>query len=304
MGSTATGSLEMTRRSTIHRRLAAGLVAAILAAGCGDVNAALEHLAEARQQASNLHVAFSRAVDASNRAVMADTDDRSAAYADDARASTQAVASGIDTLRPLLQGLGYTDELRTLDAFNTRFAAYQALDRTILDLAVQNTNLKAQSLSFGKAQQEADAVADALAEVAPADPARGRWHLEADAATAVAAVREIQALEAPHIANADDDVMASLEKRMTSAEARAHRAINAIGPLAASHSRPRLATAIAAFDRFIALNAEIAALSRRNTNVRSLALALDQRTKLASPCEESLQALESALAARHHTGGR
>ena len=63
-------------------------------------------------------------------------------------------------------------------------------------------------------------------------------------------------------------------------------------------------TARAAFERFVALNGEIPALSRRNTNVRSLAIALDQRAKLATPCEESLQALESALADRHHAGGR
>ena len=43
------------------------------------------------------------------------------------------------------------------------------------------------------------------------------------------------------------------------------------------------------------LNAQIIALSRRNTNVRSLALSLDQKRKLTGPCEETLHALQAAL---------
>jgi hypothetical protein len=37
-------------------------------------------------------------------------------------------------------------------------------------------------------------------------------------------------------------------------------------------------------------------LSRRNTNVRSLALSLDQKQKLIAPCEKPLRALGDALA--------
>jgi hypothetical protein len=46
------------------------------------------------------------------------------------------------------------------------------------------------------------------------------------------------------------------------------------------------------------LNRQIIALSRRNTNVRSLALALGQKRTLTAACEEDLRALQDALAAR------
>ena len=46
-------------------------------------------------------------------------------------------------------------------------------------------------------------------------------------------------------------------------------------------------------------NAEIVALSRRNSNVRSLALSLGKKRTVTAECDESLQALEDALA-RHH----
>jgi hypothetical protein len=39
----------------------------------------------------------------------------------------------------------------------------------------------------------------------------------------------------------------------------------------------------------------IIALSRRNTNVRSLALSLDEKRKLTGPSEETLRALQAAL---------
>ncbi len=53
-------------------------------------------------------------------------------------------------------------------------------------------------------------------------------------------------------------------------------------------SRPQLAKATAAFDRFMALNGELVTLSRRNTNVRSLALSLDQKQKLVAPVRGEL----------------
>ena len=52
------------------------------------------------------------------------------------------------------------------------------------------------------------------------------------------------------------------------------------------------------------LNGQIIALSRRNTNVRSLALSLDQKRALTATCEESLRALQDALAKRGFTSAR
>ena len=51
----------------------------------------------------------------------------------------------------------------------------------------------------------------------------------------------------------------------------------------------------------MALNAQIVALSRRNTNVRSLALSLDEKRKLTGPCEETLRLLQAALDKRGYS---
>jgi hypothetical protein len=52
------------------------------------------------------------------------------------------------------------------------------------------------------------------------------------------------------------------------------------------------------------LNAQIVALSRRNTNVRSLALSLDQKQKLVAPCQDTLRALRDALSKHGYPVGR
>jgi hypothetical protein len=264
----------------------------------------LEQLSQARQVSAELLVQFTKATDASNKAVMADTDEASVAFAREAEQAKQAVQTNIDTLRPILESLDYSDESRQLQQFVTRFAEYRELDRRILDLAVENTNLKAQRLSFGPAQEATDSFRDLLEALVPSDAAKDTWHVKAQAAMAVASVREIQVLQAPHIAEADDAAMARVEKRMATSEAAARSALEALAPLVNAQSRPRLAAAAAAFDRFMSVNAQIITLSRRNTNVRSLALSLNQKGKATGACEESLRAIRAALAGRGFAGTR
>lgn len=282
------------------RHVAILIVAAGLTEHCGDVNAALGQLAEARRLSADLLIAFTKASDAADRAVMADTDDMSIADAHDAESVKQTIHKDVDALGPILQGLGYTDESRLLQEFSGRFAAYEALDRRILDLAVENTNLKAQRLSFGPAQEAADEFRDDLGALVPA---RDEWRVKAITASAVAAVREIQALQAPHIAEAEDASMTRLEQRMKGAEDAARTALETLGPLVQPASRPRLAAAGIALNRFMDLNRQILALSRRNTNVRSLALSLDEKRKLTGPCEDSLRRLQAALDRHGYSGG-
>lgn len=284
--------------------LLAACALTVAAIGCGDVNDALSRLVEARRVASDLHVRFSQAADASNRAVMAETDEAALAFAKEAQESTRLATSDVGTLRSILQGLNYTDELRLLGDFEKRFAAYSDLDKQILDLAVQNTNIKAQQLSFGAAQATADRFWTALKAVTAADSARDRWHVAALAAMALAAVRQIQVLEAPHIADPDDAAMTRMETQMAAAEAEARASLKAIEPLVAPASRSRLAQATTALDEFVAINTSITVLSRRNTNVRSVALSLDQKQALVKPCEDSLVALQAALAERGYSGTR
>ncbi len=274
------------------------------AAGCaGPPSTVLEQLVESRRLSAELIVQFTKATDAANRAVMADTDEASVAFAGEAGQATAMVQKDSDALTPLLRDLGYSAESRLLDEFGTRFAAYLALDRSILELAVENTNLKAQRLSFGPAEESAGQFRMALEAVAPAS-AGDAWQVKALVAMAVGSVREIQALQAPHIAESDDAAMTRLEQRMAASEAAARSALKTLESVCGVASRPKLAAATAALDKFRALNAQIIELSRRNSNVRSLALSLGQKRTLTAACEDSLVALQDALLKRGFAGTR
>src|SRR5437867_2717572 len=99
------------------------------AAGCGNGSRlVLTEQVEARRLASSLRVQFSKAADASNRAVMAITDEASSAAAREAEQATQAVERDVEALQRILQELAYRDEIRHLDAFKACFVGYRALD--------------------------------------------------------------------------------------------------------------------------------------------------------------------------------
>lgn len=284
------------------RWLAALGVVVIAGAGC-DINSVLEQVSESRQLAANLQTHFTKYGDAGNRAVMADTDEQSLAFAREAEQAAQAVQTDIEMLVPLLRTLSYPEEGRLLDRFRQQFIEYRALDKTVLELAVQQTNVKAQRLSLGAAQDAADACRDALEAVRPARPS-DQWQLKALVATAVASVREVQVLQARHIPEADDAAMDRLETRMAAEDAAAREAIATIGALAGASSRSRVVEATVAVNRLGAVNGEIRSLSRRNSNVRALAMSLEQKRGLALRGEETLLALRDALAKRGFTGTR
>jgi hypothetical protein len=258
----------------------------------------LQQLMDARRLSADLSLQFTKTEDASNRAVMADTDAASITFAREAEQATQAIQKDVAAVEPVVSSLGFSHEAELIEEFNHQFDQYRALDHKILELAVENTNLKAQRLSFGPAQEAADTFRRSLEAVVPADPARDGWRAKALIATAVMNVREIQAQHAPHIAEPSDDEMTRLEKRMAACETEVRNTLKAIAGLASASSRSQITAASADFDRFVGITEQIVKLSRQNTNVRSLALSLGEKRTLAAACESSLRALQDGLSTR------
>jgi hypothetical protein len=280
-----------------HARASAFALALIaLAVSCReDVDPAFLSLGEARRLVSDLRGKLARASDASDRAVMADSDEVSAAFVREAERATHDVDDDTVELAARLRNLRHVDEKRVLDEFVSRFAEYRKLDESVLGLAVENTNLKAQRLSFGPVREAADAFADALRAIAGAAPAKDRWRRVAVAAQGAIAVREIQILHAPHIAEADDTAMSSLEAQMAVRQAAAHGALRTLDDGADPAAAAYVPAARSALERFEKASKELVALSRRNSNVRSLALALGRKPTLTAACDAKLAELEQAL---------
>ena len=279
-----------------------GLVAALFAVisaaattGCNRPSAVLTELVEARRLASELHVQFAQAVDASNRAVMADKDDVSAAAAGEAKRAREVVEQDVQKLRPMVESIGFRDDLKHLEEFNASFDEYRRLDDEILSLAIESTNLKAQRLSFGAAQDAAAAFRTAIDTAIQGRSAKDQCKVDAIAARACTAVLEIQVLQAPHIAEPEDAVMTRVESEMDASASTAKKSVDELRAALAPAAAPQLDVASAALARFLSVNAEIIKLSRRNSNVRSLALSLGRKRTVTATCESGLQAFETAL---------
>jgi hypothetical protein len=274
--------------------------AAVAMAAC-NAPAVLTQQVEAQRLVSELRIQFSKGTDASNRAVMADADEDSAAAAREAERVAQDVQRDVDQLRTVLTSMGYSEELEILNIFSGRFAEYLRLDAEILPLAVENTNLKAQRLSFGPAAEAVAAFRSALDALVKSAPPSGSSRVELLAARAGAAVLEIQVLQAPHIAEPTDDAMTRMEAQMAASEVLARKTLEQIATLLPSESRSHVMVATAALDRFTSINKDIVTLSRRNSGVRSLALSLGRKRMITAQCDEQLGALEATLA--KHTLG-
>ncbi|MEI9938282.1 MAG: MCP four helix bundle domain-containing protein [Pseudomonadota bacterium] len=288
--------------SSVSRKLPAlTLVLAALACstlasipGCQQGPATVQaQLGEARRLSADLRVQFSRAADASNRAVMADTDQASLAFAHEAEDTLKLVEQDVTALNTLTHSLGVADEVQILERFQKQFADYRVVDNNVLALAVENTNLKAQQLSFGPAREAADRFKAALAQLPPSLAAKDRCRAEELVASAVLNVRELQTLQGPHIASSDDAAMTAMEQQLAALESKTAAALSALANLADASS---LGAAQTAFEQFKTIGQQIVTLSRRNSNVRSLDLSLRVKPPLANACEESARALQNALA--------
>ena len=256
--------------------------------------AAMTQLLDAQAKTSALHATFTRSLEAGNRAVMAADDKTAAEAANESRDAAAAIERQLPELQQVLEALTYQIELKRLDGFKPRFEEYRRLNEDVLSLVLENTNVKAQRLWFGPSSEAAEAFHRAIEAVAAGASDSGSCAAREQAARGWASLLEIRALYPRHIVEADDAEMTNLEAQMTAAAARSRAALDTIAKYVPQGSGP-LADAGAALDRFMSIHAQILDLSRRNSNVRALALSLGRKRSAAAGAEAELSALQEAL---------
>ena len=252
-------------------------------------------LEQSRQLIANLRVQFNKAADASNRAVMADTDEASIAFARDAEQTSKRIENDIVALAGLLRSRQLPKEIRLLEEFNNHFSEYLSLDRNILGLAVENTNLKAQRLSFGPLREVANRFQNSLESIAGTVASKDRCRVDGLVAKAMLAVREIQALHGPHIAEREDAAMTRIERDLDRLQVTADDAVAELSKPIDTTAAEQTALAKKELDQFKEISHQIVLLSRRNSNVRSLDLALRTKLPLTAACDDGLRVLQDAL---------
>ena len=231
-------------------------------------------------------------------AVQAVTDEESARFAAQARTAMGALEQERDQLAQHLGTHATRDEQATLATFSKALADYHRLDDELLDLSVRNTNLKAAQLAFGPAATAVRDLDDALSRIitraAGAETRDGRRIMLLAAGAERAALR-IQALLPRHIAEQTDAGMDDMESDLDACRQVVGDNLSTLSGLPAMAGTPDLEAALAAFATYRDLVPDIVALSRQNTNVKSLTLSLNQRRRLVLGCQQALADLELAV---------
>jgi hypothetical protein len=229
-------------------------------------------------------------------AVLAITDKDSQTFADQARAATAGVERERQEIGALLAASGTQREQDLLAQFTAAFGQLKSLDEEVLGLAVKNTNLKAYSLLFGAAASTLAEMDAALAQVIAkcADSPSARRVIPMAFGARLGVLR-VQTMLAPHIAEESDEKMDQMEASMGKEEVQVRKDLDGLAALAKPEADADVTTALSQFGRYEELKARILALSRENTNVRSLALSLNQKRKAMALCLDALNALKVAI---------
>lgn len=249
-------------------------------------------LAQKLETLSALRINFLKSIEAEKLAVMAETDEASLAFADESKRSAEAVEADLKELSRLVGLHPAADESKLLQEFEAAWEQVRRIDRVILDLAVQNTNLKAFRLSFGKGREAAERFENAL-NALTRDATDGR--LIRAAADALAAELKILSLHAPHIVTPDDEEMNRIEQVIHAKEEVVQRSLEDLARLAPADKRPHVNAALAADREFTEVTANVLKWSRENTNVTSLNISLDRKQKATALCEAVLDQLHEAF---------
>jgi len=278
--------------------LLAVMVLVLRLSGGQDPNAQLASKAQRLDLVDRMQADLAAASEAEKSAVLAVTDQDSKTFADQARAASATLEQERRELGELLDAGGDPGERESLARFSASFVELQRIDDDLLALAVKNTNVKAYGLAFGPAAAAVGDMNAALGRLvttnADAPAARTVMLL---AFGAEAAALRIQTLLPPHIAEENDAKMDALEAKMATEDAAVRQDLGGLAALPSAGKDPEIAIATARYADFTKLRTEILALSRENTNVRSLSISLNQKRKVMLVCQAALGALQQAIQA-------
>ena len=258
-----------------------------------------KNIVEKREILSQMRDNLHKSVEMEKNAVMALTDEESREFADQSLAASEVVEQNRKQLSSLIDAAPLQDERNLIIEFNNCWTELRKLDQVILELAVQNTNLKAASLSREKGTEAMQRFEHALNDVLKSySRTRDEGRVARLIFHAITAGLKIHNLHSFHIAEASDEKMDQLEMQMKTEENEASKSLNELASIVGEKSRHVLMRAKTAFSEFMEVTAEVIKLSRQNTNIKSLELSLGKTRKVTAQCDEILAAFQEAVQGR------
>jgi hypothetical protein len=254
---------------------------------------------------SQIRINLLKSVEMEKDAVMALTDEESQGFADQSSVASSAVEQNLRLLHSLTDASNLQDEKNLIVEFDRCWMELRKLDQIILELAVQNSNLKAASLSREKGAEAMGRFEHALKEIGQsytATPNEGR--VEKSIYHAVTNGLKIYNLHSPHIAEASDEKMDQIEAEMKTEENEVSKSLDDLAGLTGEESQESLSQAKTAFSDFMDVTAMVIKLSRQNSNIKSLELSLGKKRKVTAQCDEVLAAFQETVQSRNFRATR
>ncbi len=92
--------------------------------------------------------------------------------------------------------------------------------------------------------------------------------------------------------------MDAIEASIRDNDATVRRSLEELNSLTPPERQPILRQAEAAYAEFAELTGKVIALSRQNTNIKSLELSLNRKRSITAQCDETLTSLQEAVHSR------
>jgi methyl-accepting chemotaxis protein len=257
-----------------------------------------------RQALADLQSTLFMSIRAQKNAILAPDDEGSRQSAEESRSLLTDIRSALDRLRGLTSAAGGDTQSAAVKALGESIDAFRTINEETLDLAVQNTNLKARALLAGDHRRQVELLASLLrreiGEAAsvqapsPEDLSRLR-----SLAEALAALLEMHPALVRHIESSDRQEMTTQASRLADLHSRVLAGLEAAAGGDAAGT-PEGANALAELE---SIQAGILKLSETDANNRSVSLSLLEAKAAADGCSGRIDELAD-LFAREATAGR
>jgi hypothetical protein len=249
------------------------------------------------QVVAQMRIDLLTAVEAEKNVLLAETVQAAGDFADQARKAAGAVEKGRVELEAISRRDDIAPQADLLAQFSKAWTEFRSIDAVLLELAVQKTNEQAARLSATQGLDLLLSFQKSLETAMLRGPQgmAGAQFLPVQCFKAYAGAATVLGLQAPHIAEAADANMDALEARIAAAAAQTRAALDAAQSAASGSAKADMAEARAVFGEFMAVNAKVIALSRINSDVKSLALSMERKRMVAASCLDTLGALQDSV---------
>ncbi len=259
----------------------------------------LGYTMKSSEMTSRMRINLLKAVELEKSAFMAITDEESKTFADQSLMTADTVEHDYRELKSLVDKEKMEEEVKLLKEFGDCWKNFREIDKELLQLSVENTNIKATSLSYTEGAETMGRFQRAFAQLTEIrSTAAKEARITMLAYQAVTAALTIYNLQAPHINEAMDTKMDEIESVMKANEKRVRKSLNDLSRLVDERGRTFLDAASFAFEEFMKVNSEVVRLSRINSNIKSLQLSLGRKRKVAAQCEETLNSIQDVIRGR------